>query len=97
MTKVANVRTYVASPGEHVVRVHRPFPLGNPFHMRSERDRERVIGQFHTYFLDRVAHDAAFRAEVLRAEGATLLCFCYPKPCHATVIATWLDSTRRPR
>lgn len=51
---------------------------GNPFRMRSEEDRARVIAKFECEILPTL--DVSF------LRGKDLVCFCYPKPCHGDSI-----------
>lgn len=77
------------------VYVGRPSPLGNPFRLRSEAEREAVIRSYERWLAEQIARgDAAICGELDRlyrkavAEGEiTLLCWCAPKACHAEVIA----------
>jgi hypothetical protein len=75
--------------------VGRPTPLGNPFRLLREEDRDKVVDQYATW-LDQQLHRG--NPEVVQALGElyealkrrgniTLLCFCAPKRCHAEVIA----------
>lgn len=67
--------------------------FGNPF---DEGPRVERIRKFEAYFLRRVEDDPEFRAQVLALRGKRLACFCRPKPCHATVIASWVDAQEVP-
>lgn len=71
------------------VFVGRPSLWGNPF---KSGTREQNIAAFRRYFLSRVVTDPAFRTATLVLKGKTLGCYCSPLPCHADVIAEWLDS-----
>ena len=74
----------------------RPSPLGNPFPMRTEADRDRVCDEYQKWFTDNL--------EVLKPElrkfwikGAKdgelfLGCFCAPKRCHCDTIKAFLES-----
>ena len=68
---------------------------GNPFPLTRDTPtlRRFVLEAFRDHFLDRVANDPTYRARVLALRGKTLGCpgNCAPKPCHGTVIATWID------
>lgn len=79
------------APVGSFVYVGRPSPFGNPFGMRGESDRARVIEMFRTYFLKRVDDDPRFRDEVLKLKGKDLGCWCSPSPCHADVILEWVN------
>jgi hypothetical protein len=75
--------------------VGRPTPLGNPFRLEREDQRDQVVNQYATW-LDqqlRQGNPEVSRAlgelyEALKRRGSvTLLCFCAPRRCHAEVIA----------
>lgn len=68
--------------------------LGNPFVMKSEKDRASVIAQYKEAFLDKVERDPEFREAVLKLEGKVLGCFCAPKDCHCDIIVEWLYKNR---
>ncbi len=77
------------------VYVGRPTPLGNPFRLESEEQREEVVARYATWLEEEIRQG---NQQVARALGElyrklkrkgtlTLLCFCAPKRCHAEVIA----------
>ncbi len=70
-------------PGQHGY-LGNPFPLG-------KNSRDESIRRFAAYFYQRVDEDDDFREFVLLAKDKTLACFCKPKPCHADIIAAWLE------
>jgi len=39
---------------------------------------------------DRLERDSVFRDQVLALSGKILSCFCWPLPCHGSVLAGWL-------
>jgi len=75
--------------------VGRPTPLGNPFRLLREEDRNEVVARYAAWLDEQVrrGNPAVIRAleelyQRLKSEGGlTLLCFCAPKKCHAEVIA----------
>lgn len=82
------------SRGWKIVRVHRPFHLGNPFSIPKHGDRELVIKLFREWIyatpttaLQRRAHAALQKVALIAAHQPTaLVCFCSPCSCHADVI-----------
>ena len=74
--------------------VGRPSPLGNPFKLERESNRDAVIGQYEVWLRERItARDQRVCEELNRlyviARDAGLLelvCWCAPKRCHAEVI-----------
>jgi hypothetical protein len=91
------LRITIARKGQGIMGVYvgRPTPLGNPFRLESEEQREEVVARYATW-LEGELHRG--NREVVQALGElyrklkrqgtlTLLCFCAPKRCHAEVIA----------
>jgi hypothetical protein len=77
------------------VYIGRPTPLGNPFRLKNDEQREKVVARYATWLeeeLHRGNREVAQALEELyqklkRQGSLTLLCFCTPKRCHAEVIA----------
>ena len=74
--------------------VGRPSPLGNPFKLERESNRDAVIEQYEVWLRERItARDQRVCEELNRlyviARDTGLLelaCWCAPKRCHAEVI-----------
>jgi hypothetical protein len=62
-------------------------PWGNPFAMRSEADRGRVVADYTRWLADRLSREPRFRAEVAGLAGKDLVCHCAPRACHGHVLA----------
>jgi len=85
----------------------RGTPLGNPYRMSKESDRDTVCGKYEEYFYQQIQKnnqrvlDMLSQIEDLQ-KGQTvdvrLGCFCKPKRCHCDTIASYinnkLESTR---
>ena len=79
--------------------VGRPSPLGNPFVMRSEADRNVVCDNYQKWFDAQVEkRDPGVIGELTRLfnlaqeQGKlTLVCYCAPRRCHAQTIAKFLE------
>ncbi|MET1083294.1 MAG: DUF4326 domain-containing protein [Burkholderiales bacterium] len=60
---------------------------GNPFALKSEADRARVLADYRAWLMD--------QPELLRKlhtlKGKKLGCWCHPKPCHGDVLAELAD------
>lgn len=50
MVRVINLRTYVPKENEVLFRIDRQSPVGNPFYMHNESERDRVCEQYKFYF-----------------------------------------------
>ncbi len=85
-TRAVNIRTdkydvFIGRPGKDL-----DGPFGNPFRAGP------ALTRFREYFLERVASDPDYRAQVLALRGKRLGCFCKPKPCHGDIMAEWIDA-----
>jgi hypothetical protein len=86
------------SAGTRGEYVGRPSPLGNPFKLQRESDRDVVIGQYEDWLRERIrARDGRVCNELNRLYDIArdtglleLVCWCAPKRCHADVIRTVL-------
>jgi hypothetical protein len=90
-TTVVNLRraefdAYVGRP-----RPGWPSEFGNPSRLSAEKDRVQAIAEFREYFYKRLDSDPIFKRKVIALRGKRLGCFCAPKPCHADVIAEYLN------
>jgi hypothetical protein len=91
------LRITIARKGQGLrgVYVGRPTPLGNPFRLKGEDQREEVVARYATWLEEQLRQGNREVAWVLgelyrrlkRQGTLTLLCFCAPKKCHAEVIA----------
>jgi hypothetical protein len=90
---VVNRRTF---RGEGVY-VGRPGVLGNPFEMKSEEDREKVIAEYRIWLWERIKERGKVFAELVRlkklAEQGDVypICWCKPKACHGDVIKSCVE------
>ena len=98
-----DVPTLRAREGEGPVHVYvgRPSPLGNPYRIGPDGDRERVIARFSHWLYDQLRHLPAGAAarefdrllDLARAGDLVLVCHCAPLPCHAEVIKGAIEAT----
>ena len=97
--KVKNLKIRVARKGQaQGFYAGRPTPLGNPYRLIKEEEREQVAARYATWLEHQVrrgnpevirALDELYRA--LKHRGhITLLCFCAPRRCHGEIIAEHL-------
>jgi len=63
---------------------------GNPF--PAMHGRGSALGHFLPWFHRKVATDPVYLERVLSLRGLRLACFCAPLPCHARIIADWIDA-----
>ena len=102
MITVENIRTCKKQPDKVYVRVDRCSPLGNPFIMKKESERNEVCDKFEKYFYNRIedleySKDYDFKSMInyllilSKTKDIVLLCWCAPKRCHAETIKKWLE------
>lgn len=85
--EIVNKRRHKPTPRD--VYIGRPSPLGNPFRIGLDGDRQAVIDKYRAWLLTSDDdHCAAAWAEIgtLPAD-AVLVCWCRPAACHGDVIA----------
>lgn len=94
--KITVVRKGTAvAPGAIRHYCGRPSPLGNPFVMRSEKDRDIVCDKYEKWFLERHSElRPHLRAILAKADGRDieLECFCAPRRCHCDTIKHALEN-----
>ena len=74
--------------------VGRPSPLGNPWSITKEMNREQVIAKYKAWLeLQWTTNNVRVKNELFRLasilkkqEHLKLLCWCAPKPCHAGLL-----------
>lgn len=92
MWKVGNRRR-----GDRGEYVGRPSPLGNPFAMRDESQRDAVVDAYARWLEARMQENGPERAEIERLAASpdgTLVCWCAALRCHADVISEWIERVR---
>lgn len=98
MISVANKRGYAGT--RNGAYVGRPSPLGNPFKIGRDGDRDAVIARYAAWLDTRLADpDSAQSRELSRLRALwrqagvlTLWCWCAPLACHADVIKARLET-----
>ena len=82
---------------ETAFRVDRKSILGNPYYMRSEKERDAVCEQYAKYFEEELLKDVIALGllrhmyRTLKRYGhIELYCWCAPKRCHAETIRDFL-------
>ena len=90
--RIDNIRTYKTSSNEISIKVDRSTPLGNPYYMKDENERDNVCDKYAVYLAAAYTGNADIARELSRITDAlsrsdvVLLCWCYPKRCHAEEI-----------
>jgi len=104
MIHIENKKTY-RGEGIYVGRKMPGLPgsvLGNPFRIGCDWTRVQVIAKYRRWLWEQIklkneAYDELRRiAELARQGDVTLVCWCAPELCHATVIersVEYLNST----
>lgn len=79
--------------------VGRPSPLGNPFPLEREADRDTVIDKYEAWLRQRVTSGDKKVVDELRRlrrlaeerEELVLTCWCAPRRCHADVVKRLIE------
>ena len=92
--RIVNKRNY-NNPG---IYAGRPSPLGNPFVIGRDGDREEVIRKYRDFLKTALRNDRRIKAEFERLQelnkkgDVILICWCAPSKCHGDVIKEILES-----
>ena len=86
--------------GYKVIRIDRKTPVGNPFYMATEAQRNKVCDEYKAYFDKKVAEksDVDFMNylrniwRVAQTNKVALACWCAPKRCHGETIKNFIES-----
>lgn len=107
---IRNKRIYKGS-GEIIHRASpkgqvKGSPLGNPFHLKDESERDNVIQKYRIWLWNHIkAGTPEIVNELLRLynlalkqDELNLICFCAPKACHGDVIINciyWMEKQKK--
>ncbi len=70
-------------------------PLGNPYQIGPDGDREEVIRKCAYDFPLRWRTEPDFREAVLSCRGMRLGCYCFPQPCHGNIYCTFVNNLHK--
>lgn len=87
--KILNARKVGTSVGG-AIYVGRPSKFGNPFDIRHS-SRDEVCDKFEAYFLSNKELQQACIDEL---SDKDLICWCYPKRCHAETYVRFLNGIK---
>lgn len=82
--QVVNLKTW---KGAHIY-CGRPSPLGNPFHIGRDGDRQEVIEKYRRWLWEKIKTNDAAVVDSIRSlkPDSVLGCWCHPLPCHCDII-----------
>lgn len=96
--EICNMRTQRFSYQPWMFKVDRTSPVGNPFYMRDESQRDEVCDKYEAYFYKQLDYNSEFAMYLRKMLSALkqygriqLYCWCAPKRCHAETIKAWLE------
>lgn len=86
--KVVNLRKE-----KYTIYIGRPSPLGNPYIIGKDGNREEVIRKY-----ERFVRNNPKLLEVIKSlpANAVLGCFCKPLPCHGDIIVKIWEEINNP-
>lgn len=102
--QILNKKTYTWRTGIAYFQVDRSSPLGNPFFMANESQRDEVCDKYEEWFYKMLEENVneyflAHLQEIYEAAYAgkevALLCWCAPKRCHAETIKHFIETKVR--
>lgn len=76
------------------IYIGRGSPLGNPYRIDANHDREAVIALYKSYLWQQIQQGHITVAYLQSLYGKRLGCYCKPKPCHGDVIVKAVDWAR---
>ena len=90
---------------ENTIYIGRPSPLGNPFPMTKEAERQSVCDKYEVWFDKQVLGEAPeLMAELemilsmaIEYGLVRLKCFCAPRACHGDTVKAYLIKQLRLR
>lgn len=95
--KITVGRVHRDMPYTTNIRIDRGTPLGNPFYMQDESQRDTVCDKYEEHFDKNVALEGDLRNEVIRlyrlvrdGYSINLQCWCAPKRCHGDTIKNFI-------
>lgn len=89
--RVWNRRNRMSQVPHDAVYVGRPTMYGNPFVLKKERDRDKIIVKYAEWIME---DKQRWLRETMRRNlrGKDLVCWCSPQVCHADVILVIANS-----
>jgi hypothetical protein len=69
--------------------------FANPFWMRDESQREKVIEDFRRYLWEEIKTGKITKEELLALDGKRLGCYCHPKKCHGDVLVAAIEWAKK--
>ena len=98
MIRIVNLRNYKLNEDEILIKVDRSSPVGNPFILNSESERDWVCNLYSHNFKQWLRNSPEFRNKIWdiisisKNHDVALGCWCYPKRCHAETIKSYIDN-----
>ena len=98
---IANIRTgAIKIDDRHVFLIDRRTPVGNPYPLDDEANRDEVCDKYQVWFDDKIkvkdpkvmGYLTALKTYLLKNGKIILLCWCSPRRCHGETIKRWLES-----
>lgn len=80
--------------------VDRSSPLGNPFIMEDESQRDSVCDLYEKWLyrqinheIEKICNELNRIAELAKTQDIRLMCWCSPKRCHAETIKEYIEKS----
>jgi len=95
---VRNLKTLSAKEKAEGIYIGRPSLLGNPFPMRVESDRQKVVESYKKWLWSQLQTETELKLEIeklavqyVQGKDLKLDCFCSPKACHGDVLKSCIE------
>lgn len=99
---IANLHKDTENEDYLPIRCDRQSPVGNPFQVNKNCDREKSISLYKRYFYKKIADpDNSENIEFMKylryiyksakKNNIKLLCWCYPLDCHTRIIKEFIE------
>lgn len=96
--RIINIKQHnLQRHNERHIKVDRETPVGNPYHMRDESQRDLACDRYQEWFEIQMEQDNEFSRyinnilKIAREHNIALACWCAPKRCHAETIKKYLE------
>lgn len=101
--EILNIRRHGWPTEPYDFKIDRTTPVGNPYELTNEKDRDLVCEWYEEWFNDHLMNEELIHSdfsmyvmkirEVFRKYGKVrLFCWCSPRRCHGEVIKKHIEA-----
>ena len=89
MTVVIHIKDSCGTNDE--VYIGRPSKWGNPFILKYEKDRSKIISQYKDWILEKIKNEEITKEDILTLKDKRLMCYCKPRACHGDILVALVN------